>query len=113
MVSFQQTVGLEVADDRPNGAASAHLAADGWGFDAPGLAEGDVEAFSANLVATVAAIHIGALDADAGQAGGLVDLTGQGVAVIGCARQYLDPEDELAALVFSLVAAMEILTPNS
>ena len=80
-----------------NIAVPAHLVTNGWGFDATGLAEGDVETFALDFVAMVAAIHIGPLDVDAGQAGDLVDLARQGVAVIGSPRQSLGTNDELAA----------------
>ena len=49
------------------------------------------------FVALVAAIDIGALDSNAGQALDLLDLPGQGTAVVGTAGQCLHSDDELAA----------------
>ena len=49
------------------------------------------------LVTLVAAVDISPLDGDAGQALDLLDLPGQGMAVIGVAGQCLHADDELAA----------------
>ncbi len=49
------------------------------------------------LVAPVAPVHIGPLDGDAGQALDLLDLPGQGMAVVGITGQCLHSDDELAS----------------
>jgi DDE family transposase len=77
-------VALHVADDGLDGASSAPLAADG-GRDAALLA-GEDDASPIGIVAAVAAVDVGALDPDAGDALGPGDLLGQGVAVAGGCR---------------------------
>lgn len=52
---------------------------------------------AAMLVPLVAAIDIGPLDGNAGQALNLLDLPGEGVAILGIAGQRLAADDELAA----------------
>src|SRR3712207_5933705 len=94
-VAAEVAIGLHVADDGLDGVAAAPLAADG-GRDAALLA-GEDDAGLVGIVATVAAIHVGALDPDAGEALGLGDLGGEGVPVVGVARQGPGAEDELAA----------------
>ena len=48
-------------------------------------------------MALVAPVHIGPLDGDAGQALDLLDLPGQGMAVVGITGQCLHSDDELAS----------------
>ena len=66
VVQFEEVAGLEIVDNGFDGATPARLAADGWGFDATGLADGDVETLALDFMARVASIHIGALHVDAG-----------------------------------------------
>ena len=93
-VAAEEAVALQVADDGLDGAAASPLAANGRGDAA--LLAGDEHTVSLGVVAAVAAVDIGALDCDAGDRLGLGDLGGQGVAVIGVARQGAGAEDELA-----------------
>ena len=51
VVSFEQAIVFEVADDRFDGVSPSHLAADGGRCDASGVAEDDIEAFAGNLMA--------------------------------------------------------------
>ncbi len=83
-VAAEMAVLLHVADYWLDGGSSPELAAYG-GRDAALLA-GDEEARLVGIVAAIAAVDIGALDGHAGDAFGLGDLAGQGVAVEGIAR---------------------------
>ena len=75
-VAAEVAVALQVADDRLDGAAAAPLAANGR-RDAAFLAGDEYTGF-VGVVAAVAAVDIGPLDRDAGDALGLGDLGGQG-----------------------------------
>src|SRR3712207_5685130 len=88
-------VALHVADDGLDGASAPPLAADGRREAA--LLAGEDDASPIGIVAAVAAVDIGALDPDAGEALGPGDLRGQGAAVVGVARQGAGAEDELPA----------------
>ncbi len=94
-VAAEVAVAPHVTDDGLDGVAAAPLATDGR-RDAALLA-GEDDADVVSVVATVAAIDIGALDFDAGDALGLGDLLGEGVTVIGIARERAGAEDELPA----------------
>ncbi len=83
-VSSEMAIGLHLADHGFDGGASAQLAADGGGHSA--LLSGD-EDLSALGFGAVAAI--GASDGSAGDPLNLLNLAGQGVAVIGIARGRL------------------------
>jgi hypothetical protein len=96
-VSFEQAVGLHVAEHGFDGVPAAHLAADGGGGDAAGVGDDDLEPVPLEPVAAVAAVDIGAPDRAAGEPGDLVELPGEAVAVIGAARQGPRAEHELAA----------------
>ncbi len=97
VVSFEQAVGLHVAEHGLDGVPPSHLAADGGREDAAGLGDHDLQSLARDAVAAVAAIDIGAPDRAAGEAGDLVDLGRGAVAVIGVSRQGLCAEHELAA----------------
>ena len=91
------TIGLHVADDGLDGGAAAQLAADG-GRDAAFLAgDEDLSALGFGAVAAIAAVDIGAGDGNAGDPLDLLDLAGEGVAVIGISRPALHAEKELTA----------------
>ena len=83
VVSFEQTIGFHVAEHGLDAVSSAHLAADGRREDAAGVGDHDLQSLARDAVAAVAAIDIGALDRAAGEAGDLVDLGREAVAVIG------------------------------
>jgi hypothetical protein len=91
-----------VADHRLDAGAPPDLAADGWRDAAPLAGEEDAALVGFarlavfGVVAAVAAIDIGALDGDAGDALGLGDLVGQRVAVEGVARQAARAEHDLS-----------------
>src|SRR3712207_115321 len=88
-------VGPHVADDGLDGASAPPLAADGRGDAA--LLAGDEHAGPVGVVAAIATVDVGALDPDAGDALGLGDPVGEGVAVVGAARRRAGAEDEPAA----------------
>src|SRR5918997_620282 len=94
-VAAEMAVALHVSDDGLDGVAASPLAADG-GSDAALLA-GEDDAVAVGVVAAIAPVDVGALDLDAGDALGLGDLGGQGVAIIGVAGQGAGAENELPA----------------
>src|SRR5690606_29085602 len=94
-VAAEMAVALHAADDRLDGVSPPPFAADGWGEAA--LLAGADDAGAVGIMAAIAAIDIGALDFDAGDALGLGDLGGKGVAIIGVARQASGAEHELPA----------------
>ena len=96
-VSPQMAIGLHVADDGFDGCASAQLAADGGGDAAFLAGDEDPSALGFDAVAAIAAVDIGAGDGNAGDPLDLLDLAGQGVAVIGISRPALHAENELTA----------------
>ena len=96
-VSPQMAIGLHVADDGFDGGASAQLAADGGGDAAFLAGDEDPSALGFDAVAAIAAVDIGAGDGNAGDPLDLLDLAGQGVAVIGISRPALHAENELTA----------------
>jgi len=98
VVSFQEAVVLHVADDRLDPVSSSHLAPDRRRGDAAGVAERDVEIFAFDAVAAVAAIGVRAPDPASGEAGDLVDLSRQSMAVVGSAWQCHGTKYELPAL---------------
>src|SRR3712207_1923566 len=94
-VAAEMAVALHVPDDGLDGVAPPPLASDGRREAA--LLAGEDDAVAVSVVATVALIDVGTLDFDAGDAFGLGDLDGQGVAVIGVAGKGAGAEDELPA----------------
>lgn len=66
---------------------------------------------AAMLVPLVAAIDIGPLDGNAGQALNMLDLPGEGVAIVGIAGQRLVADWPTA--VRALVTAIDVFPPNS
>ena len=62
VVAFEKPVGLEVSDHRFDGAAPSAFAADGWRGDATGVGDVHFCPLAPELVATIAAIDVGAAD---------------------------------------------------
>ena len=78
--------------------SSSHLAADGWRGDPACVAQCDIQPIAFDPVATVSAVNVGAFDGCAGEFSDLVDLRGQGMAVVGATRQGLSTQYKLSAL---------------
>jgi hypothetical protein len=97
VVSFEQAVGLHMAEHGLDGVPPSHLAADGRRGEAAGLGDHDLKSLARDAVAAAAAIDMGAPDRAAGEAGDLADPGREAVAVMEVSRQGLRAEHELAA----------------
>ena len=95
LVAFQKPIIFHVTDYGLNAVPSSHLAPYGRRGDAPRVADGDIEAFTLDPVADIAAVDIGTLDLNTGESGSLIDLCGQAVAVIRIARQGHGTQNKL------------------
>ena len=96
MVSLEQAVGFHVADDGFDAVSPAHLAADGARDDTAGVGDHGLQVFAKDTVPAIAAVDIGAADLATCEAGDLVDLGGEAVAIVRVARQGPGDEHELA-----------------
>ena len=120
MVAAHAVLGLQVADDRFNGGAALHLAADRGG-DPASLAGDPNPELPRVVMAAIALVDMDAAGLDPGQLLQFGDDRPQGVAVERVAMQRLGVQHELAAPRFregrllGLVAgvATDTLQPNS
>lgn len=94
-VSFEVAVLLHVGDDRLDGVSSSQFAPDGGRGDATRVGDMDLQSLA---IDPMAAIDTGAGGLLSGDAGDLVELSDERLAVIGIAGQRHGAEHELAAL---------------
>ena len=108
-VSFEMTVLLHVADDRLDGVSSSQFTPDGGRDDATRVGDMDLQSLADDSMAAIAAVDIGAGGLPSDDAGDLVELIAEGVAIIWIAGQRRGAEHKSAALARGIQSPSTVL----